>query len=55
MDKPDIRWEQRLANYAGVLEQLGNAVDIRWQRPLPIWKNWDRFIHSFTPMNWPGT
>lgn len=30
----DIRWQQRLSNYAKALEQLGNAVAIAKQRPL---------------------
>ena len=34
MSELDIRWQQRLANYAKALEQLGNAVATRQQRPL---------------------
>lgn len=34
MNNPDIRWQQRLANYGKALEQLGNAVAITQQRPL---------------------
>jgi len=34
MNNPDIRWQQRLANYGKALEQLGNAVAIIQQRPL---------------------
>lgn len=35
MVKPkDIRWEQRLANYAMALEQLTHAVDLAGHRPL---------------------
>jgi nucleotidyltransferase substrate binding protein (TIGR01987 family) len=30
----DIRWEQRLANYAMALEQLTNAVELAGKRPL---------------------
>jgi nucleotidyltransferase substrate binding protein (TIGR01987 family) len=34
MSEHDIRWQQRLANYAKALEQLGNAVATSRQRPL---------------------
>lgn len=34
MNNPDIRWQQRLSNYAKALEQLGNAVAISQQRSL---------------------
>ena len=34
MSELDIRWQQRLANYTKALEQLGNAVATRQQRPL---------------------
>ena len=34
MSELDIRWQQRLANYAKALEQLGSAVATRQQRPL---------------------
>lgn len=34
MHEPDIRWQQRLANYTKALEQLGNAVATRQQRSL---------------------
>lgn len=34
MSELDIRWQQRLANYAKALEQLGNAVATSQQRPL---------------------
>ena len=34
MSKQDIRWQQRLANYAKALEQLGSAVATSKQRPL---------------------
>ncbi len=36
MSELDIRWQQRLANYAKALEQLGSAVATRQQRPLSI-------------------
>ena len=35
MSEPDIRWQQRLANYIQALTQLGNAVTTHNQRPLP--------------------
>lgn len=34
MSHLDIRWQQRLANYAKALEQLGNAVATSQQRTL---------------------
>jgi nucleotidyltransferase substrate binding protein (TIGR01987 family) len=34
MADPDVRWQQRLANYSKALEQLGNAVATSHQRPL---------------------
>lgn len=34
MNDIDIRWQQRLANYAKALDQLGNAVATSQQRPL---------------------
>ena len=34
MSELDIRWQQRLANYAKALEQLGNAVATSQARPL---------------------
>ena len=34
MSEPDIRWQQRLANYIQALTQLGNAVTTHNQRPL---------------------
>ena len=34
MEELDIRWQQRLANYAKALEQLGSAVATSKQRPL---------------------
>ena len=34
MSELDIRWQQRLANYAKALEQLGNAVTTSQQRML---------------------
>lgn len=34
MSELDIRWQQRLANYAKALEQLGNAVATSQVRPL---------------------
>ena len=34
MEELDIRWQQRLANYARALEQLGSAVATSKQRPL---------------------
>lgn len=34
METPDIRWEQRLANYSAALEQLASAVALAGQRPL---------------------
>ncbi|MEW5967409.1 MAG: nucleotidyltransferase substrate binding protein [Pseudomonadota bacterium] len=34
MSEFDIRWQQRLANYAKALEQLGNAVATSQARPL---------------------
>lgn len=34
MNDPDIRWQQRLANYAKALEQLGSAVATSQRRPL---------------------
>jgi nucleotidyltransferase substrate binding protein (TIGR01987 family) len=32
--KSDIRWQQRLAHFGQALEQLGEAVALRQQRPL---------------------
>lgn len=34
MSEPDIRWQQRFANYTQALAQLGNAVATCKQRPL---------------------
>ncbi len=34
MSDPDIRWQQRLANYGKALEQLAHAVATSQQRPL---------------------
>ncbi|MCA1979705.1 MAG: nucleotidyltransferase substrate binding protein [Thiobacillus sp.] len=34
MSDPDIRWQQRLANFSKALEQLAHAVTISRQRPL---------------------
>lgn len=34
MENDDIRWEQRLANYARALAQLNAAVELARQRPL---------------------
>ena len=34
MSDLDIRWQQRLSNYAKALQQLGNAVATSQQRPL---------------------
>lgn len=34
MSNPDIRWQQRLANFRKALEQLGSAVAISQQRSL---------------------
>lgn len=34
MSETDLRWQQRLANYAKALEQLGGAVSTSQQRPL---------------------
>lgn len=34
MNNPDIRWQQRLANYSKALEQLDSAVAISQQREL---------------------
>jgi hypothetical protein len=34
MNELDIRWQQRLANYAKALEQLANAVATSQLRPL---------------------
>jgi hypothetical protein len=39
MNDPDIRWQQRLANYGKALEQLGNAVATSQQRPLSELEN----------------
>ena len=33
MSNPDIRWEQRLANYPKALAQLKEAVQLSQQRP----------------------
>ena len=34
MEELDLRWQQRLANYARALQQLGSAVATSKQRPL---------------------
>ncbi|WP_180682350.1 nucleotidyltransferase substrate binding protein [Tepidicella baoligensis] len=34
MPNPDIRWQQRLANYGKALERLTEAVQLAQQRPL---------------------
>jgi hypothetical protein len=34
MSEPDIRWQQRLANYTQALTPLGNAVKTHNHRPL---------------------
>lgn len=34
MNKPDIRWQQRFANFRKALLQLAEAVDLSRQRPL---------------------
>ncbi|NDP48832.1 MAG: nucleotidyltransferase [Sulfuriferula multivorans] len=34
MSELDIRWQQRLANYSKVLDQLSNAITTSQQRPL---------------------
>ncbi|WP_137896641.1 nucleotidyltransferase substrate binding protein [Ramlibacter sp. 2FC] len=34
MTEPDVRWQQRFANYKRALRQLQNAVELSQQRPL---------------------
>ncbi len=34
MESQDVRWRQRLSSYRTALRQLGEAVDLRRQRPL---------------------
>lgn len=36
MNTPDIRWQQRFANYKKALVQLKNAVELSKQRPLSL-------------------
>ena len=36
MNNPDIRWQQRFANYKKALVQLKNAVELSKQRPLSL-------------------
>jgi nucleotidyltransferase substrate binding protein (TIGR01987 family) len=33
-DNQDVRWRQRFSNYQTALRQLGEAVELRRQRPL---------------------
>jgi len=36
MNTPDIRWQQRFANFKKALAQLKNAVELSKQRPLSL-------------------